>query len=111
MRLCPSRRSSNRSPTCRLAWNKKTVIVIYVTGQLPALTSWPVSKCYTLFIIWMPTDTKLFKNIRRLYRFRIVFINLGLLKFLKYSATFYTEYRTVILNWREKIEGMRTYKK
>lgn len=30
MRLCPSCRSTNRSPTCRFAWNKKTVTVIYI---------------------------------------------------------------------------------
>jgi hypothetical protein len=34
----------------------------------------------------------------------------GFLNF-SYSITFYTEYRTVILNWEIKIERMRTYKK
>jgi len=43
MRLCPSCRSTNRSPTCRLAWNKKTVIVIFIITQSRARISWLVN--------------------------------------------------------------------
>jgi hypothetical protein len=39
MRLRPSCRSTNRSPTCRFAWNNKTVTVIYIITQSRTRTS------------------------------------------------------------------------